>query len=240
MKEAIGYILGNVRKGPVTTLVGIVIILASIASVFYLPDVGWAEATVGLVVGSLLAFSKDPKKPPTGGLSLLVGGLLLVALSGCYTRQACLDKVCPKTSSQTVDSTHTTTTIEYRDSIITLPGDTARYFYNEPCDSTGVLKAFEASIMGNLNNAIAHIRSRNNRLEVECLCTEQKQEVRRLTTEIKELKERRQTSTEVRTITERYIPWYANWKFIAGLAVASWCAGYFRLHRYAAKAITKV
>lgn len=54
-------IVDNVKKGPKTTVLGAVIILASIGSVFYL-EYSWANVIPGLGLGALLFLLPDKKK----------------------------------------------------------------------------------------------------------------------------------------------------------------------------------
>lgn len=89
--------LENFKKGPVTTILGIVIILASVVSVF-IPsaNISWTEAVVGITAGSILLGVSDPKN--SGGTALLTVGVILMAMLmlGC------------KSSSTTTKRTDTT------------------------------------------------------------------------------------------------------------------------------------
>lgn len=241
MKELLTVLnLKYVRRGPLTTVLGIVILVAALASVFIVPGMSWYEAGVGMLIGIVLALVKDPgKRPPNPpGGSVTIALVLLLMLSSCYTRKACLDKVCPTTESHRVDSIYTERTVEYRDSIITLPGDTATYIVQEPCDSLGILRDFEATILGELNQAMAVVRGRDNTLTVDCLCAEQKAEIRRLTTQINTLRSQKQTHRQV--IERKYIPWYARWKTIAVGGVALYLAGSLKLHQAVLKGLSKM
>lgn len=52
----------NFKKGPMTSLLGIIIILASVVSVFVKElEMSWTEAVVGMMVGTTLLGVKDPK-----------------------------------------------------------------------------------------------------------------------------------------------------------------------------------
>ncbi len=76
----------NIRKGPFTTILGIVIILASLASVFF-GDSSWTEAVIGITCGAGFLFAPDPKKPGgTGGTAAVVIFIVVIVfLASCKT-----------------------------------------------------------------------------------------------------------------------------------------------------------
>ncbi len=51
--------LKNIKRGPVTTVIGVVLISSAIGTV-YAGQSTWEQATVILIVGLWLAVSKDP------------------------------------------------------------------------------------------------------------------------------------------------------------------------------------
>lgn len=80
--------LKNITGGPIMSVLGVLIILASIASRFF-PElnVDWTEVGIGISIGVAFLMAKDPKKP--GGTAAL---LLFLMLSSCITYDRCLDK----------------------------------------------------------------------------------------------------------------------------------------------------
>ena len=79
----------NIKKGPLTTITGLVLIASGIASVF-INDVGasWSEALVVIAAGLALLFvsDKDKKDPPVSGTGAAVGMLVfMLLLSSCST-----------------------------------------------------------------------------------------------------------------------------------------------------------
>lgn len=79
----------NVAKGKLTSLIGLIVILASVVSVFY-PGVSWAEAGGGLSVGVALLGLPDPTRPGPGAMIVVAG--FLMPLTGCVSYQRCIDK----------------------------------------------------------------------------------------------------------------------------------------------------
>jgi hypothetical protein len=49
----------NLIKSWKTTLIGFIIIIASIISVFKIPSINWADASIPLTIGIALLFSPD-------------------------------------------------------------------------------------------------------------------------------------------------------------------------------------
>jgi hypothetical protein len=89
-------ILKNITRGKITSLLGIIIILAAVVSVFT-KGASWTDVAAGAVIGLALLGLPDPRMPggPTGGGTGMgaVGVLALaVALVGCVTYQKCQDK----------------------------------------------------------------------------------------------------------------------------------------------------
>lgn len=86
------FSLANFRKSPVTTGLGIIIILASVITVFTHGRT-WTEAGAGCAIGTGLLGIKDPNGG--GGATGVVGGLLLcvlLAVGGCASQKHLLAK----------------------------------------------------------------------------------------------------------------------------------------------------
>jgi len=84
--------LQNVGRGWITSLIGLVIIIAALASVFT-KHATWGDAALGMAVGVGLLGLPDPKKPGTG----VVGALALaLVFGGC----ASIEKVQRKYGTQ--------------------------------------------------------------------------------------------------------------------------------------------
>ena len=53
----------NIYKSPLTSVLGVLIILASVGSVFYHElGISWTEASIGITIGSMFLFAPDKKK----------------------------------------------------------------------------------------------------------------------------------------------------------------------------------
>lgn len=79
----------NVTKSRISSVLGVIIILASLVSVFY-PGVSWGDAAVGIGVGLVLLGLKDP--PLSGAASAGLVAVCTLALVGCASYTRCLDK----------------------------------------------------------------------------------------------------------------------------------------------------
>ena len=82
----------NLHKGPFTSFLGVIIILASLISVFS-HGRSWTEAAAGIGVGMVLLGMKDPSSP--GGAMGVVSGLVvfsLLAFGGCASQKKLLAK----------------------------------------------------------------------------------------------------------------------------------------------------
>ncbi len=128
----------NLHKGPFTSFLGVIIILASLISVFS-HGRSWTEAAAGIGVGMVLLGMKDPGTP--GGATGVVGGAVLIsmlAFGGCASQKRVLAKYGtqnPPTTVAITDSVKTPVTITTKadslstrlplDSLATAPvGDT--------------------------------------------------------------------------------------------------------------------
>lgn len=89
--------LKNIKE-PITTLIGAVVILASVASVFVL-ELDWSQASIGIAAGVGIMFMKDGNKGTGGKLVMLFLALVFVAAS-CRTKP--VDRI---VYVQTTDST---------------------------------------------------------------------------------------------------------------------------------------
>ena len=49
----------NVTQGWKTTAIGVIILAAAIASIFFVENVGWTDAAIGIAIGLGLVFSPD-------------------------------------------------------------------------------------------------------------------------------------------------------------------------------------
>ncbi|SHJ75894.1 hypothetical protein SAMN02745146_0092 [Hymenobacter daecheongensis DSM 21074] len=81
-------LLTNVTKGWLTSLIGVIIICAALASVFT-KNISWGDAALGMAVGVTLLGMPNPTLPGTGVVGVLV---LLLAFGGCATQKRFLDK----------------------------------------------------------------------------------------------------------------------------------------------------
>ncbi|KAB2918691.1 MAG: hypothetical protein F9K23_00710 [Bacteroidetes bacterium] len=145
----------RIVNNPVTSIIGIIIIIASIASVFT-NGTSWTEAGVGIGLGIGLLVSKDNRN--TGGTAALLM-LLLLLLGGCKT---------PTPVVNTVEETYKET---LKDVQVAVPGATV---------STGIDSSALAAILGQLKHGRDTVIYRNSqavlkfytdtsgRLQAEC------------------------------------------------------------------------
>lgn len=136
-------------KEPVTTLLGALVILASLASVFVL-EIGWTEASIGITAGIGLLFMKDKGN---GGKALLLMVLIPALFFSCKGNKA------PTPHIITVHDSTWISQEAFRDTTY-LPGETLIKWLPYNCDSAGRLTINQDYI----NNAKG---KRSQRLKVE-------------------------------------------------------------------------
>lgn len=139
-------------------------------------------------------------------INLLIGMGAIVLLSACKT-------VPPQVNSVNKDSVFTKTEIVYRDTIITLPGDTIRF--QVPCDKDTVFiyKGKSSSSMVAINNG--KITVQNNCDEKDLIISKLRQQVERIHFISSD-------STKVITITVKHVPGimkFFTWGFWVILAL---------------------
>ena len=49
----------NIKASPITSILGLIIILASVGSIFIKTTTTWADAVIGITIGALFLFSPD-------------------------------------------------------------------------------------------------------------------------------------------------------------------------------------
>lgn len=151
--------LKNIKNSPITTVVGAIVILASVASVFVF-NRSWTEAGIGMTVGVTLMMMSDKAKGGNAGVILIVATVLLAS---------CSRKITPVTSThEKKDSTNVTTSIKYRDTLIYSPVDSASIKAMVHCPENGMLQLAPRSHRS--RNSIVTVGIVNNQLLAECLC----------------------------------------------------------------------
>lgn len=95
----------NIKKSPLTTAVGLLVIIGSIVSVFF-PSLGidWSGAGVGIAVGSTFLFASDGNKQGGGGKAAMLA-ILIFGLNSCVTYEKCQDKFGNGTDTVTIEKT---------------------------------------------------------------------------------------------------------------------------------------
>lgn len=97
--------IGNIKRGPWTTVIGIALIIGGFVDKFGF-DSNWTEALVAIGAGLILIFFKDPNQkppkdqkppnPPAGGGTKAGAFLImlgtLMSLTSCVTYNKCVDK----------------------------------------------------------------------------------------------------------------------------------------------------
>ena len=162
--------------------------------------------------------------------------LFTALLTGCATSKRCAKKWGGNKQVERKDSIVYETV--YEDTTIVLPGDTTKVVVEQPCDSNGILKAFKYRLNTAKKRSTAIVQSRDNRLEVECLCEEERAEITRLREKITE-KHFNQVKETV-TLKERYIPWFARLKWFVVFIIASYVAGTIKLHKLILQLLMKL
>lgn len=94
----------NIKKSPWTTVIGALIMLASIVSVF-VPnlEIDWSSASIGIMLGGSLLFIEDPKSGSKAAVIIfLMSG---ICLQSCVTYERCQDKFGQSTDTLMVKET---------------------------------------------------------------------------------------------------------------------------------------
>lgn len=161
----ISNILGNIRRGPITTILGLVFILAALSYVFW-KEKEWSETIIPISIGLALLFAPDSLKK--GGNKGSAAMLLLLAacgLSSCVTMQRCTEKF-GQYATDTVLVTKVDTTIVER--TIVLPGDSVGLQLQ--IDSLKQLKLYDTVLVKSPSNGtqLRYYRDAYNRLQINC------------------------------------------------------------------------
>jgi hypothetical protein len=90
--------LKNIKE-PISTIIGAVVILASVASVFIL-ELDWSQASIGIAAGVGIMFMKDGKGNGTGGKLVMLFLALVFVAGSCRSKPT--DRI---VYVQTTDST---------------------------------------------------------------------------------------------------------------------------------------
>lgn len=186
----------RIFKHYITTIIGLIIIVASIVSVFY-NNTSWTEASVGITLGFGFMFSKDNWKGGTAAVILL----LWLLVSACKTPQA----------------THTGVNETYKETLkqvqVAVPGASV---------STAIDSSALAAMLGQLQRGRDTVIYRNNqavlkfytdtagRLQAEC------EAIPQLITTLQKEIDRLRKETEAKTIIEYKTPVWA-WLLIGAL-----------------------
>jgi hypothetical protein len=89
ISEILTKFMDRLKRSWLTTVIGVLIIAASIASHFVY-ETSWTEVLMGVVIGFIFLPMKDPKKPSGGAAAVIL--IALMSLSSCVTYNKCVDK----------------------------------------------------------------------------------------------------------------------------------------------------
>lgn len=84
------FINERIKRSWVTTLIGLIFLMASIASHFIM-GVAWLDLIVPISIGFILLPIKEPKKPGGAGMGFMVL-IISMLITGCISFQKCQDK----------------------------------------------------------------------------------------------------------------------------------------------------
>jgi hypothetical protein len=175
MKDFLTLIINNIRGSLLTTVIGCIILTAGLIGLF------WTELNIEsyiavevTVLGVVVACLKDPSKgnrTNKGGGVVVTLGLIIFLSSSCITERRCANKF---GTSSTSDSMRVEIETVYRDSIITIQGDSVHIYIENPCDSLGNIRPtaiVQRSINGR-STATAVISSEG--IAIDCSCDQEK------------------------------------------------------------------
>lgn len=235
LKDTLRNIRRNVVVSWKTTLAGILVFLLGAGSCVLLmmnvePGLDFYQSTFLMVLGIVVACLKDPddnnpeNRDRSGGAMAVVGLVLMsIAATSCVTQQKCAERYGELTKVEYRDSVFEKETLVYKDTLITLPGDTVTLTIENPCDSLGKLKNQIRTSRGNKSSVSVVADRVSQALFVRCECEEEKQLIQQLRRE----KEKFRGEKHYREITVhlKYVPWYAKWWFIPVYFIAGWIFG---------------
>jgi hypothetical protein len=215
----------SIKTHPLTTVLGLLIALAALVSVF-VPSLGidWTEASVGILLGLGISGLKDPKEIGLGsgnggGIAVLLFYLSFTALVSCAPPPAKSDTK-EKSTIEKTDSTVKETIIAPK--IIDLPSDSATAILDNPCPTIqlpviGEQLPIDKTLVSKGNrNATATIRKNaKGQIECNCNCDKYQATIMEKNTTIYQLQKLLNVfdSNKSETIIEEkeILPWYAKW-----------------------------
>lgn len=176
---------GNITKGKIESLIGLVIIIAAIASVF-IDKADWTQASIALLIGIGLLGFKMPNGGSGTGMQMMV--VFCILLSACGPK-------CPVLSEEnkTKNSIYVKEVLGV-DTIL-VAGDSVKVTIKNPCPD-GYSKEFEKGLKKGIKKqskkAIVSItKNEKGDLEIDCECTKEQKlinsknlEIYRLHTEL--------------------------------------------------------
>lgn len=218
MKDLLTLIINNIRGSLLTTIIGCVILTAGLVGLF------WTElnmeayiAVEVIVLGVVVACLKDPSqgnRTNKGGGAVVSLGLIIFLSSSCITERRCANKFGTSSSS---DSVRVEIETVYRDSIITIAGDSVHVYLQNPCDSTGQLKpsAFVKESSSGRSRATVVVNQKG--IEINCDCDQEKLIITKMKERIEQMSSQK---SEVKIVkpAPRW-SWFYVYTFIGGIVV---------------------
>lgn len=220
--------LNNITKSPLTTILGLLIIIASIASVFVTElQMDWTDAGIGVALGAAFLFAPDGKK--SGGKAAMIVFLMSgTCLSSCVTYEKCQDKFGVVHDTTYV---HKEVKIVVHDTIVKAAdtvGAIIKWRNNGKVITDTVIVENPATGM-----ALKYWRDQAGRLRAQC---ESKQDTVIVTNTV--TKKVKVDCPPVTHFEPKPTPWYAKWWFWMCMGVVIWIV-IITLFKTALKAIFK-
>ena len=137
--------------------------------------------------------------------------VFLLSFCSCISQRKCAERYPPQEKDSVIEKE----TIVYRDTTITLPGDSVQIFDTIPCPDV----LYNKTVTSSGGRTTATVSLKNGRLQVDCKADSMQLVIDSLATVIKQ-KEHYQvrTVTVTKTITKEVVPAWCWWMLAAGIA----------------------
>ncbi len=202
----------NFTKDPLTTLLGLIIVVAAIVSVFLSPGITWEGASVGIVLGLGISGLKDDSlglgNKNGGGTAVIVFFLSMTALVSCLPIAS---------KSVTEEKTDSTWTVEKTvEKKVPVPADSTKTSADNPCPmasmDTAKLHLLQKGITSKgSKNARATLKiDKQDKIECDCNCDPYIAKIQDKNLTIYRLQKLIKVMDTTKVATKTKVPWYAK------------------------------
>lgn len=157
--------------------------------------------------------------------------LSIITLQSCVSEKRCLEKFGDISHEVKSDSVRIERVVEYRDTIIEIPGASSVVSVNAPCDTNGILKDFQKSFKDKTGKSTVTVKGSNNTITAECECEGENLIIKKQKERIREFEAITSTKKNTATLTKTKSPWWAKWWLYPVCAIIGWICGALGVHK---------